>query len=106
MFVLERYQRNLREREEAARFGDQHGEQMGWGPKGAQIALWPTREDDKYPSIRHCQAGARSELDAMQTHRKLCNIGRRVKNVIVTCYKNSALSQSKRRSPKEWRCAK
>lgn len=40
-----------------------------------QTPLWPTREDDKYPSIRHCQAVARSELDAMQTHRKLCNIG-------------------------------
>jgi hypothetical protein len=45
-----------------------------WGPRG-QTALRPTREDDKYPSIRHCQAAARSELDAMQTHRKLCNIG-------------------------------
>lgn len=53
------------------------GTSMSGGPGGrrGQIALWPTREDDKYPSIRHCQAAARSELDAMQTHRKLCNIG-------------------------------
>lgn len=69
MLVQERYRGDLRG---AAATAAASGAEWGRG----QTTLWPTREDDKYPSIRHCQAAARLELDAMQTHRKLCNIGR------------------------------